>query len=153
MERNKPHKAMRHPTKGDVIYDIKQFPTVYRRQDISKLSNQMSRYKSICMFGDILEINSIFGMFIESWILRVSCKVTLILLETRVSMIRWRASRKLCKILMGFTLTLKETRSIHDSMNRPKIEILLHMFIFYYKYLKYWNYLLFRKQNSFVFDM
>ena len=44
MERYKPHKAMRHQTKGDVINDIKQFPTVYRRQDISKLSNQMSRY-------------------------------------------------------------------------------------------------------------
>ena len=32
----------------------------------------------------------------------------------------------------GCTLTLQETRSIHDSMNLPKIE-LLFIFTFYYK--------------------
>ena len=31
LERCKPHKAARHLTKGDVIDDIKPFPTVYRR--------------------------------------------------------------------------------------------------------------------------
>ena len=36
----------------------------------------------------------------------------------------------------GFMLTLKETQSIHDSMNRPKLN-LLHIFTFYYKYLNY----------------
>ena len=30
-ERCKPHKATRHRTKGDVINDVKLFPTVYRR--------------------------------------------------------------------------------------------------------------------------
>ena len=30
-ERCKPHSAARHPTKGDVINDVKLFPTVYRR--------------------------------------------------------------------------------------------------------------------------
>ena len=34
----------------------------------------------------------------------------------------------------GFTLTLQETKSIHDSMNIPKIELLL-IFTFYYKYI------------------
>ena len=29
LERCKPHKAARHPTKGDVIDDVKLFPTVY----------------------------------------------------------------------------------------------------------------------------
>ena len=38
----------------------------------------------------------------------------------------------------GFTLTLQETRSIHDSMNRPKIEFIAYIYI-YYKYLKYKN--------------
>ena len=33
-------------------------------------------------------------------------------------------------------LTLQETRSIHDSMNFPKMNVLL-IFTFYYKYLKY----------------
>ena len=31
LERCEPHKAARHPTKGDVIEDVKLFPTVYRR--------------------------------------------------------------------------------------------------------------------------
>ena len=34
------------------------------------------------------------------------------------------------------SLTLQETRSIHDSMNRPKLNLLL-IFTFYYKYLIY----------------
>ena len=34
------------------------------------------------------------------------------------------------------SLTLQETRSIHDSMNRPKLNSLL-IFTFDYKYLKY----------------
>ena len=59
----------------------------------------------------IKEMNLNFGIFMKSCILRVSCN-------------------------LGFTLPLQETRSIHDSMNRPKWNILL-IFTFYYKYLKY----------------
>ena len=29
----------------------------------------------------------------------------------------------------GFTLNLQETRSIHDSMNIPKIELITHIYI------------------------
>ena len=54
-----------------------------------------------------------FGMFMESWILRVSCKVS----EAR----------------SGFMLTLQETRSIHDSMNIPKIEFITCIYILYYQ--------------------
>ena len=50
-------------------------------------------------------------MFMESWILRVSCKVS-----------------------EAFTLTLQETRrSIHDSMNIPKIEFITYIYILYYQ--------------------
>ena len=49
----------------------------------------------------------------------------------------------------GFTLTLQETRNIHDSRNIPKIEFITYIYI-YYKYLIYRKYLKFRKQNSFV---
>ena len=47
-ERCKPHKAARHPTKCDVINDVKLFPTVYRRIHCRKyltLSNQTPCYK------------------------------------------------------------------------------------------------------------
>ena len=44
-------------------------------------------------------------MSMESWILRVSCKVS------------------------EATLTLQETRSIHDSMNRPEIEFIAYIYI------------------------
>ena len=47
--RKKPHKAVPHPTKCDVINDVKLFPTVYRRIYCRKfltLSNQTSRNKS-----------------------------------------------------------------------------------------------------------
>ena len=30
---------------------------------------------------------------------------------------------------LGFTLTLQETRSIHDSMNIPKIELIAYIYI------------------------
>ena len=33
----------------------------------------------------------------------------------------------------GFTLTLHEIRSIHDSMNRPKIEFITYIYILYYQ--------------------
>ena len=36
----------------------------------------------------------------------------------------------------GFTLTLQETRSVHDSINISKMNLLL-IFTFYDKYLKY----------------
>ena len=52
LERCKPHKAARHQTKGDVIDDVKLFPTVYRRIYCRKfltLSNQTSRYKRKCI--------------------------------------------------------------------------------------------------------
>ena len=35
--------------------------------------------------------------------------------------------------LLGFTLTLQETRSIHDSMNIPKIEFITYIYILYYQ--------------------
>ena len=33
----------------------------------------------------------------------------------------------------GFTLTLLETRSIHNSMNIPKIEFITYIYILYYQ--------------------
>ena len=56
----KPHKGIHHPTKNDVIYDVKLFPTVYRRIYCRKfltLSNQTSCYKSKCI--RILDIESV----------------------------------------------------------------------------------------------
>ena len=50
----------------------------------------------------------IFGMFMISWILRVSCKVS----EAK-----------------GFTFTLQETQSIHDSMNIPKMEFIAYIYL------------------------
>ena len=52
LERCKPHKATRHPTKCDVINDVKLFPTVSRRIYCCKfltLSNQMLRFKLMCI--------------------------------------------------------------------------------------------------------
>ena len=54
LERCKPHKAkgVRHPTKCDIINDVKPFPTVYGRIYCRKfwmLSNQTSGYKSKCI--------------------------------------------------------------------------------------------------------
>ena len=52
LERCKPHKAACHPTKCDVINEVKQFPTVYRRiycRKLLTLSNQMSHYISKCI--------------------------------------------------------------------------------------------------------
>ena len=51
-ERWKPHKAACHPTKYDVIDDVKLLPAVYRRiycRKFLSLSNQRSRYKSKCI--------------------------------------------------------------------------------------------------------
>ena len=51
LERCKPNNAACHPTKCDVINDIKLFPTVYGRIYCRKflpLSNRKSRYKSKC---------------------------------------------------------------------------------------------------------
>ena len=48
----KPHKAARHPTKCDVINDVKLFLTVYRRiycRKFLSLSNQTSCYKLKCI--------------------------------------------------------------------------------------------------------
>ena len=52
LERCKPYKAARHRRKCDIIYDVKLFPTVYRRMYCSKvltLSNQTSCYKLKCI--------------------------------------------------------------------------------------------------------
>ena len=52
LEHCEPHKAARHPTKGNVIDDVKLFPTVYCRIYCHKfltLSNQTSRYKRKCI--------------------------------------------------------------------------------------------------------
>ena len=48
-------------------------------------------------------------MFMESWILWVSCKVS----EAQKS----------------YTLTLQETQSIQESMNRPEIEFIAYIYI------------------------
>ena len=34
---------------------------------------------------------------------------------------------------LGFTLTLQDTRSVHDSMNRPKKEFITYIDILYYQ--------------------
>ena len=52
LERCKPHRAERHPTKGDVNDDVKLFPTVYHRiycRNFLTLSNQTPRYKRKCI--------------------------------------------------------------------------------------------------------
>ena len=52
LERCKPHKGVCHPTKCDVINDVKLFQTVYRRiycRNFLTLSNQTSRYKCKCL--------------------------------------------------------------------------------------------------------
>ena len=52
IERCKPRNTARHPTKYDVINEVKLFPAVYRRLYCRKfltLSNQKSRYKSKCI--------------------------------------------------------------------------------------------------------
>ena len=53
----------------------------------------------MCDWVYIKEINFVFGMFMECWIKK------------------------------GFTLTLQETRSIHHSMNIPKIELIAYIYI------------------------
>ena len=72
-------------------------------------------------------MNLIFGMFIDIEIEILFCveycttcnisPVGLLLRQTRI--IRPK----------GFTLTLQETRSIHDSMNIPKIEFIAYIYI------------------------
>ena len=52
LERWKPHKAARHPTRCDIINDVKQCSTVHRRLYCRKfltLSSQTSRYKIRCI--------------------------------------------------------------------------------------------------------
>ena len=52
LERWKLHKAACHQMRCDVIYDVKLFPTVYRRIYCRKfltLSNQTSHYKMKCI--------------------------------------------------------------------------------------------------------
>ena len=52
LEHSKQHTVAHHPTKCDVINDVKLFPTVYRRiycWKILTLSNQTSRYKLKCI--------------------------------------------------------------------------------------------------------
>ena len=59
-------------------------------------------------------------MFKESWILRVSCKVS----EAPFMNISGLLQNKWSPI------TLQETRSIHGSMNRPNIEFIACIYIF-----------------------
>ena len=57
----RPHKATCHPRKGDVIDDVKLFPTVYSRiysRKILTLSNQTSGYKRKCIRMCFLLYNS-----------------------------------------------------------------------------------------------
>ena len=66
-------------------------------------------------------------MFMESWILQVFCKVNA-LQETRsihgfqMFIESWTV-RVSCKVIEA-SLTLQETRSIHDSMNISKMEFI-----------------------------
>ena len=48
----------------------------------------------------------------------------------------------------------QETQSIHDSMNRPKIEFIVYIYIvfMYYKYLKYKNSIYNLGKSCFVFN-
>ena len=53
------HKAARHPTRCDIINDVKLFPTVYHRIYCRKfltLSNQTSRYKIKCIRMSYLSV-------------------------------------------------------------------------------------------------
>ena len=56
-------------------------------------------------------MNNIFWMSMDTLIIRVSCKIN-------------AKPSGITLILKGFTLTLQETWSIHDSMNIPKIEFI-----------------------------
>ena len=73
-------------------------------------------------------------MFIESWILQVSCKVNVKPFKINV-------------MPEGFTLILQETRIINVSMDIQKI---LLIFKFYYKYIKYKVFII-KKIKPFVF--
>ena len=69
LEHCKPHKAAHHPTKCDIINDVKLFLTVYRRIHCCKfltLSNQKLHYKSKCI--RILFYREILGSFIYSFL-------------------------------------------------------------------------------------
>ena len=57
-----------------------------------------------------------FGVFMESWILRVCCKVS-------------EAPKYSWFHASGASLTLQETRSIHVSMSIPKIEFIAYIYI------------------------
>ena len=67
------------------------------------------------------EMNLIFGRFMEFCILRASCEVS-------------QGLHLLCKrpkVFMEWaSLTLQETRSIHDSMNLQKIEFIAYYFFY-----------------------
>ena len=86
---------------------------------ILRIHNSMNLRKMKCIYDIYSLIITIYCSFSKSdlakslfkkwiqilecpWILRVSC-------------------------IVGFTLTLQETQSIHDSMNGPKIEFIAHM--------------------------
>ena len=71
LELSKPQKAARHPTKCDVINDVKLFPTVYRRIYCCKfltLSNQMLRYKIKCI--RIFNLFQLFGIIFSCCLIR-----------------------------------------------------------------------------------
>ena len=76
LERCKPHKATRHPTKCDVINDVKLFPTVYHRIYCRKfltLSNQTSRCKLMC-----IRINVTFFWYLDIiYLFSISLKDTI----------------------------------------------------------------------------
>ena len=88
-ERCKPHRAARHPKKGDVIDDVKLFPTVYGRLYCRKfltLSNQTSRYKCKCIrtFCGLSIDQNIFETHYGLWENR-SCETQLIMLVNILS--------------------------------------------------------------------
>ena len=63
-ERCKPHNTASHPTKYDIINDVKLFPAVYRRIYCRKfltLSNQKSGFKSKCI---LMVVKSLLNLFL-----------------------------------------------------------------------------------------
>ena len=96
---------------------LSQAPLDSQQRHLKETFSYLRHYPKSYMLVSIWEMNSIFGMFMESWIVRVSCKVNVrpfFGLNVKFA----RDPKK------GFTLTFQETRSIHNSINIPKNEFI-----------------------------
>ena len=69
-----------------------------------------------------LGVLQIFGMFMESWIRRVSCNVSEAWIMNTSGVLQSKWSLKA-------SLMLQDTRRIHDSMNITKIEFIDYIYI------------------------